>query len=199
MRRFDNTRLWEFLQVAGSTVPVASTGLDIILDEFVRELHIYCREEMNMGERTRSLNYARSELDAYADGYESKKQTPVRKMIVRAMNFIDSEIGMIEKELKYPDRFIVFPEDHPPLARWNGKIADLIEYFIGPQAAGLLLNPNGKPMNYEESIEFIEKTFGIKISGPADRRGKVLDRQKNTTFQDEMRRTYLEEAKKRNK
>ena len=197
MRRFDNTRLWVFLQVAGNTTTALPAGLDAMLEEFIGELHNYCRDEMNIGERTRSLNYARSELDAYADGYESKKRTPIRKMIGRAMNFIDSELGMIEKELKYPDRFIVFPEDHPPLARWNGKVTDLIEYFIGPQAAGVLLNPNGKPMNYEESIEFLEKIFGIKIPNPGDRRAKVLDRQKNTTFQDEMHRVYLEEAKKR--
>ena len=197
MRRFDNTGLWKLLQASSHPATASATGLDSVLEEFIGELHNYCRDEMNIGERTRSLNYARSELDTYADGYESKKRTPIRRMIGRAMNFIDSELGMIEKELKYPDRFIVFPEDHPPLARWNGKVTDLIEYFIGPQAAGVLLNPNGKPMNYEESVEFLEKTFGIKIAGPADRRAKVLDRQKNTTFQDEMRRTFLEEAKKR--
>lgn len=197
MRRFDNTGLWKLLQASGHSPTALTAELDSVLEEYVVELHGYCREEMNMAERTRSLNYARSELEAYADKYESKKQTPLRKMIGRAIYFIDSEIGMIEQELKYPDRFIVFPEDHPALARWNGKITDLIEYFIGPQAAGKLLNPDGRPMNYEESIELLEKIFGINVPNSSDRRGRVLDRQKNTAFQDEMRRIFLEEAKKR--
>ena len=124
---------------------------------------------------------------------------PVHKAIKRAVGFINDEIDIIKMELEYPERFIVFPSENPPLARWGGKISDLIEYHIGPQAAGLLQHPSGQPMSYEESIEFLEKTYGITISNAHDRRAKVLDRQKNTTFQDEMRQVYLLEAKKRYK
>lgn len=120
-------------------------------------------------------------------------------MVGQAIYLIDRELDLIKMDLEHPERFIVFLEEHPPLARWNSNINDLIELFIGPQASGKLLNPDGRPMNYEESVEMLEKIFGIKISNPSDRRGKVLDRQKNTTFQDEMRQVFLEEAKKRNK
>lgn len=117
----------------------------------------------------------------------------------RAIYALDSERHILDMDLEYPDRFLEFPSDNPPFARWGGNINDLIEYHIGPQASGLLQHPSGQPMTYDESIEFLEKTYGITISNPHDRRGKVLDRQKNTKFQDEMRQVYLLESKKRDK
>ena len=201
MRRFDNTRLWEIIRAYGNSTTTMTAGLDGVLDEFVKELHTYCREEKNIAEKTRSLTYARSELsDCLESGrLESKKYAPLRTVVKRGVYFIDGEINLIKLDLEYPERFIVFPEECPPLARWGGNINDLIEYHIGPQAAGKLLNPDGRPMNYEESIQFLEKTYGIKVPNAHDRRGRVLDRQKNTSFMDEMRRVFLEEAKKRDK
>nr|DAI17399.1 MAG TPA: RteC protein [Caudoviricetes sp.] len=201
MRRFDNTGLWRLLQTSGSSATTLTAGFDTILDEFVTELHEYCREEKDIAEKTRSLNYAKAELSDHLEfnRYESKKYTCLRILIKRSIYFIDGELCLIKLDLEHPERFIVFPEDCPTLARWNGNINDLIEYFVGPQASGKLLNPDGRPMNYEESIGLLEKIFGIKIPNPADRRGRVLDRQKNTSFQDEMRRIFLEEAEKRNK
>jgi hypothetical protein len=102
-------------------------------------------------------------------------------------------------DLAHPDRFLEFPSENSPLAHWNGPIAEIIELSIGPQASGRLQHPSGRPMNYEESIKLLEKIFGITIADPYDRRGKILDRQKNTRFQDEMRLVFLQEAKKRSK
>ena len=61
MRRFCNTKLWEVLKSSGD-LPRTSKELDEYLDEFIVELHNYCRTEKNIAERTRSLDYARSEL-----------------------------------------------------------------------------------------------------------------------------------------
>jgi hypothetical protein len=119
--------------------------------------------------------------------------------IKQAIHFVSDEIGIVRMDLEHPERFIEFPEDNPPLARWGSTSGNLIEYFIAPQAAGLLQHPSGKPMTYEESIELLEKIFGIKLLQPYDRRVKLLSRQKNTTFQDEMRRVFLDEAKKKDK
>ncbi len=200
MKRFDDTRFWEIIETYDSNPAIATVELDGTLDEFIAGLHIYCREEKNIAERTRILNYYRGKLVALMEEktQTSKKHTVLRIIIKRAISAIDSELFLIKMDLEHPERFIEFPADPPPLARWGGNVIDLIEYFIGPQAAGLLLQPSGKPMNYEESIEFLEKTFGITISNPSDRRGKALDRQKNTQFQDKMKRVYLEEADKRN-
>ncbi len=201
MKRFDDTELWEVLKTYDNSPAIATVRLDDILDEFLAEIHSYCREDKNIAERTRSLNYLRSKLAAYLERktYASKKLTVLRILIKRAISSIDSELFLIKMDLEHPERFIEFPADPTPLARWGGNVIDLIEYFIGPQAAGLLQQPSGRPMTYEESIELLEKTFGIKIPQPHDRRGKALDRQKNTAFTDEMRRVLLEEAKKRDK
>ena len=201
MRRFDKTELWEALKCCNNSPAIATLKLDDVLDEFLAEIHSYCRENKDIAERTRSLNYLRSKLTAYLEdrAYTSKKFTVLRIIIKRAISSIDSELMIIKMDLEHPERFIEFPADPAPLARWGGSINDLIEYHLGPQAAGVLQLPSGRPMNYEESIEFLEKTYGISVPQPHDRRGRVLDRQKNTSFTDEMRRTLLEEAKKRDK
>jgi len=201
MIRFDNTGLWEVVKHYDNSPATLTSGLDTVLDDFIVELYTYCREEKSMAERTRTLNYARSELAAYAESgaYELKKHSPLRTVIKRAIYAIDSELDLLKMELAYPERFITFPADNAPLARWNGKVADLIEYSIGPQVSGKLLKPSGEPMSYADVVEFIENVFGVTIPGAYDRKTKILSRQKNTTFQDEMRQVFLEEAKKMDK
>ncbi len=49
----------------------------------------------------------------------------------------------------------------------------------------------GKPMNFTETCQMIERIYGVSIGNPSDRRGTVLDRQDNTAFADEMRKMYL--------
>ncbi len=201
MKRFDDTRFWEIIETYDSNPAIATVELDGILDEFIAGLHTYCRDEKNIAERTRILNYYRGKLVAYMEGktQTSKKHTVLRIIIKRAISSIDSELFLIKMDLEHPERFIEFPADPTPLARWGGKIADLIEYHIGPQAAGLLQHPSGRPMTWEEAVEFLEKTYGITISNPSDRRAKALERQKNTAFQDEMRKVYLLEAEQKDK
>lgn len=201
MKRFDDTGLWEVLKNFEDPPSAMNTRLDVLLDKFVKYLHDYCREEKSIAEKTRSLNYARAELMMLLESkrFESKRYLCIRTIIKQAIYFIDGELNLIKLDLEHPERFIEFPSDHPPLARWGGNINDLIEYHIGPQTAGVLQHPSGRPMEYDESIQFLEKIYGITISNGSDRRGKVLDRQKNTSFQDEMRQVFLLEAKKRNK
>lgn len=201
MRRFDDTGLWEFLKNFENTPASINAGLDTLLERFAAYLHEYCREEKSIAEKTRSLNYAKSELVMLLESkrFDSKRYVCIRTVIKQAIYFIEGELNLIKLDLEHPERFIEFPSDHPPLARWGGNINDLIEYHIAPQAAGILQHPSGKPMEYDESIELLERIYGIEISNPSDRRGKALDRQKNTKFQDEMRQVYLLEAKKRNK
>lgn len=119
---------------------------------------------------------------------------------------IDCELEIVGMELEHPENFAcpipetasepepgVIPE---PLARWNGTIAELLEYTIPPWAAGRLSNPSGKPMNYAEAVRFIETVYGITIADLYDRKTRILNRCKITAFIDEMRRVLLEEAKK---
>lgn len=47
MRRFDNTRLWKVLPPDNHPTALPSE-LDATLDEFIGELHNYCREEKDI-------------------------------------------------------------------------------------------------------------------------------------------------------
>jgi hypothetical protein len=126
----------------------------------------------------------------------------------RAIDVIDCELEIVRMELEYPESIVSpIPDADPdpgsepeaapaPLARWNGTIAELLEYTIPPWAAGKLSKPSGKPMNYAEAVKFIETVYGITITDLYDRKTKILCRYKNTAFIDEMRRVLLEEAKK---
>ncbi len=201
MKRFDNTGLLEALKNYDKSPSTSLTAGDTLLNEFIEDLYAYCRDESCIAERIRTLGFIRSEFATFMENDlpGSKKGAPLRKIIGKAIAAIDSELHIVKMDLEHPDRFLEFPSDNPPLARWGGKISDLIEYFTAPQAAGLLQHPSGQPMDFDGMCQWLEKNFGITISNPGDRRAKVLDRQKNTTFQDEMRQVYLLEAKKRDK
>ena len=197
MKRFNYTRLWEVLKSSGD-LPRTSKELDEYLDEFIVELHNYCRTEKNIAERTRSLDYARSELlVAELRIGESNPTTWVLKIVRSAVYFIECEMRIITMESEHPERFISFSDGSGPLARWNGTIAELLEYTIPLQIAGRLSANSGEPLSYTDAVKLVEQIFGITISAPYDRKTKLLSRKKNDTpFLDKMRVVFREEAEK---
>ena len=76
MRRFTQTGLWNALTVPTSQPSFGSDLSDAVLDEFIAELHSYCREESDLAEKTRTLRIAASELAAIRRclPYESGKK-----------------------------------------------------------------------------------------------------------------------------
>lgn len=154
----------------------------------------------NVVERTRTLNYARYEISAIKENYQNRRlqeNIPLLNALSHAIYFIDCELDIIRMELNYPERFIPFPDDTGPLARWNGTIAELLEYIIPLQIAGRLSANTGEPMSYTDAVKLIERIFGITISAPYDRKTKLLSRKKNDTpFLDKMRVVFREEAEK---
>ncbi len=104
---------------------------------------------------------------------------------------------IITMELEHPERFISFSDGSGPLARWNGTIAELLEYTIPLQIAGRLSANSGEPLSYTDAVKLVEQIFGITISSPYDRKTKLLSRKKNDTpFLDKMRVVFREEAEK---
>lgn len=186
------------MKAAGNPSSALLEGLDASLDEFLRELYGYCREERSIEERTRTLDYVRTKLAAYTEcpSYESKKNIRFRIIIRKALEVIDSEKGIVRMDLEYPERFLVFPEERPPLARWNGKVSELLEYSLAPWYAGKLLKPSGEPMEYADVIKMIENTYGIKVPGAYDRKTDILSRQKPTVFLEKLVAFMKTEAKK---
>jgi len=114
-----------------------------------------------------------------------------------AVGAIDTELEIVAEDWEYRKRFVEPLQDRRhPVGRWGGNVADLIEYHIAPQAAGLLQHPSGMPMEYEEAVGFLEHIYGVTVSNPSDRRAKILERVENTAFQDTMRKVFLLEADK---
>ena len=65
MRRFTQTELWDVLVTRTDNSSYVTTSVsDAVLDNFIAELHSYCREESDLAERTRTLNIAASDLAA---------------------------------------------------------------------------------------------------------------------------------------
>lgn len=125
------------------------------------------------------------------------KNTLLSKILLRGAYFIDCELDLVRMELEHPERFISFPDDNTPLARWNGTIAELLEYTIPLQIAGRLSANSGEPLSYTDTVKLVERIFGITISAPYDRKTKLLSRKKSDTpFLDKMRIVFREEAEK---
>jgi hypothetical protein len=74
MEKLKNTRLWTALHTLTDAVNRPKT--DGLLDAFVQELYTFCRNEKVIAERTRSLNYVKSNLDAHLEHlrHEVKKK-----------------------------------------------------------------------------------------------------------------------------
>lgn len=103
-------------------------------------------------------------------------------------------------ELEHPQRFLTFPVDTGALARWNGTIAELLEYIIPLQISGRLSADTGEAMSYADAVKLVERIFGISLSAPYDRKTKLLSRKKNSTpFLDKMRLVFREEVEKLNR
>ena len=129
---------------------------------------------------------------------ERGKNLPVRILTNGAKSLINSELKIARMELKHPERLATPADPQPaaPLAQWNGTVAELLEYTIPLHAAGKFRKLSGERMTWVDTVQFIEAAFGISVPDLYDRKTKVLTRQKNTTFLDEMRRVFIEEAKK---
>ncbi len=127
----------------------------------------------------------------------------ISKLVEQALDIFDTELKIIDMELEHPELRALVPapgaSTSGPLVLWAGSVNDLIEHHVPLEAADKWLNPStGKPMNFTETCQIIERIYGVSIGNPSDRRGTVLDRQDNTAFADEMRKVYLAEADKRN-
>ena len=188
MKLFDDTELWEILNTYDNTPAIATVRLDESLDDFIARLHAFCRDEKNIAERTRILNYYRGKLVAYMESktQTSKKHTVLRVIINRAISSIDSELFLIKMDLEHPERFIEFPANPAPLARWNGKVIELIEYYLPLQISGKMLMPSGKPMTYTDLIRYLESSYGITIADERKRKSEVVNRAKATAFIEKM-------------
>ena len=198
MKLFDDTELWEILKTYDNTPAIATVRLDESLDDFIARLHAFCRDEKNIAERTRILNYYRGKLSAFREGkvQATKKHTVLRVIINRAISSIDSELFLIKMDLEHPERFIEFPADPAPLARWGGKVIELIEYYLPLQISGKMLMPSGKSMTYTDLIRYLESNYGITIAGERDRKSEVINRSRPTVFIEKMLEVLKEIVKK---
>jgi hypothetical protein len=188
MKRFDNTRLWEVLKTSDNPSPDPKTDPDDLFDEFIAVIYNHCREEKNMAERNRSLNYVHGKLIACAEECATDAKF-LKTLLRRAILFIESEIDLAKMEVEHPERFIVFAGDNStPLFRWNGKPHELLEYVMPLQISGKLLKPSGEPMNFSEMVKIFESMCGITVAKPHDIRMRLLTRKKNIApFIDKMR------------
>lgn len=188
MVKFDETKLLDTINAYYNSPSIATVKLDDTLDEYIAELYEYCREEKNIAERIRTLNYHRGKFTACMEGttHTPKKCAVIRIIIKRAISSIDSELLLVKMDLEHPERFIEFPSNPQPLARWNGATIELIEYFMPLQIAGKLLLPSGQVMKYADLIRLLESMLGITIAAPQDRKSDVVNRNKPTVFIEKM-------------
>lgn len=172
MKNFDKSELWSVLHDPEATASIALA--DATLDKFTDELHNYCREEEDLAERHRTLTFARGFLSSPHDGAQDGKFSSYLSDV--AVRFIDGELELLKLELEYPARFV--KKSPPPLAIWNGTIADLLELLTPVQLAGKLLKPSHEPMAYADIIRFIGDVFGIRVAQPYKRKTDLLNRVK---------------------
>jgi hypothetical protein len=87
MKKFNNTKLWTMLNNSVSaTNGSAKADTDAILEEFASEITDYCRQESNLAERLRTLQFAQGDLGAISKQPDfGEDDDCIRKMIERAI------------------------------------------------------------------------------------------------------------------
>ncbi len=200
MIRFNDIGLWEVLKYPHNPAPGLLVGLDSLFDDFVVQINVYCQEEKDMAERTRSLNYLRSRIVSYAEGTirGPKMHRCIGLLARQAISFIDSEINLVRMQLEYPECFCPdSPFDFAPRAQWNGTLAQLLEIIVALAPSGLIRTLDGRQMNLVEIAGLFEEIFGLKISDLYGRKTRLLTRKKNESpFLDNLLFLYRKEVEK---
>ena len=171
--------------------PEATTSVeraDAALCKFAIALNRFCRNEKALAKRSHSLTFAKGVLSAPHEWTHEGKVAEGLDLYISsiAVELIDGELDVLQLEVEFPERFCEAPTDRPPLAQWNGKIIELIEYHMPLQISGIISMPSGAEMTYADLIRFLEAIYGITISNAHDRKSEVVSRAKPTTFIEKM-------------
>ncbi|GHT60422.1 hypothetical protein FACS189451_00450 [Bacteroidia bacterium] len=122
---------------------------------------------------------------------------PLQAAVAQAADLIDCELEIVKMELAYPERFVEADNAPEPLAKWTGKISDMLEIIIALFLTGLIRKPSGHKMNLAEVAGLFGKIFGVKPRDLYGRKSKLVIRKKNEApFLDSLVFLYREEANK---
>ena len=194
MKKLDKSGMFSMLRNPDAITSISQA--DDVLSKFANELHDYCRREKNLAERYRTLMFTRSFL-ASPHGWMRGEEKIMRLLSYIsgvAVNVIDGELELLKMELEHPERFV--KKILPPLAIWNGTIADLLELLTTVQLTGKLLKPSQEPMTYADVISFIRDVFGIHVAQPYKRKTELLTRVKGgAPFLEKLIVIYLNKVK----
>ncbi len=195
MRKLDPSGLWRMLRDPEATASIEQA--DAVLSKFALDLHRYCREERRPDECHRTLTFIRSFVTApcqWAQG-GAKCNGLHAYLSGIAAGFIDGELELVRLGLQFPKSFVHKGRNHAPLAGWKGTQADLLEMHSPVHKMGKMLKPDGEPMAYSDVIDFLYYAYGVEVSGPYDRKTKLLTRIKGgAPFLEQMIQVYLDEV-----
>lgn len=120
--------------------------------------------------------------------------------IEKAVNFIDSQINLLNLSLQYPNTFnrtnktnIVSP------FQWSDQFTktDLIEIITALDAIGAVESKNGGRASYRELVTGFELLFNVSLANAYNKRGDVLNRKIRTVnFLKRMMNALIEKSQK---
>ena len=200
MENLDKSGLWRMLRDPEATASIEQA--DRTLGRFAIDLHQFCREEPEPEELYRSLIFFRSMITApcdWAQGEAKRNGLPAYLSGVAA-NIIDGELDLVKLEMQFPKAFVSKRKVAVPLAGWNGTQNELLELHRPLHKMGHMLKPDGKPMAFSDVIVFLLHAYGVDVSGPYDRKTKLLTRAKGgAPFLERIRKVFLDEVEEKTK
>lgn len=114
-----------------------------------------------------------------------------RRCADAALRLIDAELRLLYIRAEYPE---LFPAENKSVSFcWKGSINDLVELISALFYSRLIADENGTPLSFLKLINSVEMLFGVSISRPYDKRGRLEMRKKGITpFLDRLRTLVLD-------
>ena len=111
---------------------------------------------------------------------EKKVPAAVRRYYAEAaLRLIDAELHLLNIRAKYPELFVT--AKHSVAFFWKGSLNDLVEVVSALFYSRMITDESGVPLSYLKLINSAGELFGVNISRPYDKRGRLEMRKKGVT------------------
>lgn len=126
------------------------------------------------------------------------KNLLTRDYIIKALELVESEIVILNLQIKFPRQFIKQNAGFKSPLFWSKshKAIELSEILCGMELDGVILTSSGEPASFAMIINCFELFFNVKLGNPQDTKRAVFSRKINVTkYLDKLHHTLRKHIK----
>lgn len=152
------------------------------IEEFTSRLYCLCKADADYASLYRTLTCTRIQIEQISDALRSKKNVSDslrRRYAETTLRLIDAELHLLHIRVEHPELFSA--KTRGVLLHWQGSINDLVEIISALFYSKVIVDEGGVPLSFLKLVNSVETLFGVSISRPYDKRGRLEMRKKSVT------------------